>query len=73
MTEVRSVRFVDKAEAYAEMKAMFADDPDVLGSISRANAPVNFHVLPQPDADRHVIGERLAAYKGVLRVVYPGE
>lgn len=73
MTDVRSVRFVNKAQALEEIRVMFADHPDVLKAITLADAPVNFHVIPQPNVDRHVVGARLAGYKGVLRVVYPDQ
>lgn len=71
MTDLQSIRFLDKQEAYEEMKVLLAEHPDVLSSISVGDAPVNFHVLPQANVDRHVVGARLANYKGVLDVVYP--
>jgi cell division protein FtsX len=73
MTDVLSIRFVDKAEALAEIRALFADQPQVVGSIDVEDAPVNFHVLPRPSVDRHVIGARVDKHKNVLSVVYPGE
>ena len=71
MTDLQSIRFVDKQEAYEEMKVYFAEHPDVLSSVSVEDAPVNFHVLPKANVDRHVVGARLANYKGILNVAYP--
>jgi len=71
MTDLQSIRFVDKQQAYEEMKVYFAEHPDVLSNVNVADAPVNFHVLPQANVDRHVVGARLANYKGILNVAYP--
>jgi len=71
MTDLQSIRFVDKQEAYEEMTVYFADHPDVLSSVSVEDAPLNFHVVPQANVDRHVVGARLANYKGILNVAYP--
>lgn len=71
MTDLASVRFVDKPEAYAEMKALFADHPQASAAVDQLNAPVNFHVLPKPNVDRHVVGARLDGYQGVLNIAYP--
>lgn len=71
MTDLATVRLVDKPEAHAEMKALFADHPQVMAALDPVNAAVNFHVLPKPNVDRHVVGARLAGYQSVLNIAYP--
>ncbi|MGH9001413.1 MAG: permease-like cell division protein FtsX [Acidimicrobiia bacterium] len=52
--DVRSFRFLDKEDAFAEARRIFANDPEVLANIDPQGLPVSFRVAP---AEAELTGE----------------
>src|SRR5689334_21192895 len=44
--DVKSFRFVDKQQAYAEAKELFRDNPDLIRNIDAESLPTSFRVAP---------------------------
>jgi cell division transport system permease protein len=73
MQGVKSVRFVDKPHAYEEFKAMFANTPDLVNSVSAPDMPPSFRVVPVRAEDVQAIGDHFKSAPGVRDVVYAKE
>jgi len=71
--EVKKVRFVDKPAAYAEFKAMFANTPDLVNSLTVADMPPSYRVVPTRAEDVESIGQQFQNQPGVKEVVYAKE
>src|SRR3954452_12001505 len=67
---VKSFRFVDHAAAFKEMKELFADQPNVLDTLTQDQAPPSFRVVPTKAELVDTIGGRFDNQPGVYRVVY---
>jgi cell division transport system permease protein len=70
---VKKIRYVDKPAAYAEFKEMFANTPDLVNSLSVADMPPSYRVVPNRAEDVTAIGDRFKAQPGVKEVVYAKE
>jgi cell division transport system permease protein len=70
MQQVKKVRFVDKPHAYQEFKTMFANTPDLVNSLSTADMPPSYRVVPTRAEDVQAIGDRFTSQPGVKEVVY---
>jgi cell division transport system permease protein len=67
---VKKVRYVNKPEAYQEFKVMFASTPDLVHSLSVADMPPSFRVVPTKAQQVEQIGQQYAGAPGVKDVVY---
>ena len=52
---MKSVRFVDKPEAYTEFLKLFPDSPELTGSLQTQDMPPSYRVVPRTD-DSNVVG-----------------
>jgi cell division transport system permease protein len=73
MPQVKRVRYVDKAQAYQEFKTMFATSPDLVNSLSVADMPPSYRVVPTRAEDVEAIGNQFTNKPGVKEVVYAKE
>ena len=71
--EVKSASFVDKTAAYAEMKELFAAQPEVVDAVGEQDAPPSFRVVPSKAEQVEDVGARFKDKPGVLNVVYAKE
>jgi cell division transport system permease protein len=67
---VKNFRFVDHAAAFSEMKELFADQPNVLDTLTQDQAPPSFRVVPTKAELVDTIGGRFKDQPGVYQVVY---
>jgi cell division protein FtsX len=65
----RSVRYLDKAAAYAEFKRIFRDSPDLVRNVSPAALPVSFRVDVDRRADRETVRRAVESLPGVDQIV----
>src|SRR5579884_1523495 len=70
MSDVKSFRYVNQQAAYQEFKKMFANEPDMVDSVSATDLPPSFRVVPTQASDASDIGARFGDFPGVKRVVY---
>jgi cell division transport system permease protein len=70
MTEIKRVRYVDKNQAFLEFKQMFANTPDLVNSLTVADMPPSYRVVPKRAQDVETIGQRFKSQPGVKEVVY---
>jgi cell division transport system permease protein len=61
---------VDTPAAYGEFKQMFANTPDLVNSLSVADMPPSYRVVPTKAEDVQAIGDRFKDQPGVKEVVY---
>ncbi len=73
MPEVKKFRYVDKAAAYEEFKAIFANEPDLRDSLTVDQVPPSYRVVPKQAEQTKLIGGRFDNTAGVLRVSYAKE
>ncbi len=73
MQDVKRVRYVDKPQAYAEFKQMFANTPDLVSSLAVSDMPPSYRVVPTRAEDVTAIGDRFKNVSGVKEVVYAKE
>ena len=71
--EVRSFRFVDKAEAFAEFKSMFAGQPAMQKVMTAQKMPPSFRCVPAKAQNVAQLAVQLEKQPGVLNVGYPGQ
>lgn len=70
MPEVKRIEFVDQEAAYAEFTTMFSNSPDMVESVTAADLPPSFRVVPQQPEFVDSIGDRFKKVEGVKDVVY---
>jgi cell division transport system permease protein len=70
LPEVESSRYVDQAAAYEEFKTLFASSPEMIESVTPADLPPSFRVVPVKAEYTDVIGERFRGREGVREVTY---
>jgi cell division transport system permease protein len=73
MPNIKKIKYVDKAGAYQEFKTMFANTPDLVNSLSQADMPPSFRVVPTRAEDVDAIGHRFNGQPGVKNVAYAKE
>jgi cell division transport system permease protein len=71
-SEVKRVNYIDHPAALAEMKVLFAGNPNVVDSLTAADAPTSFRVVPTKPELVDSIGGRFKDQPGVMKggVVY---
>lgn len=68
--EVESSRFVDQTAAYEEFRTLFASSPEMIESVTPADLPPSYRVVPVKAEYTDVIGERFRGREGVREVTY---
>ncbi len=70
--QVKSVRFVDKPEAYTEFKKLFPDSPELTESLTVDQMPPSYRVVPRTDDSAIVgaLGKQFEGKPGVFEVEY---
>ena len=68
--EVESSRFVDQTAAYEEFRTLFASSPEMIESVTPADLPPSYRVVPVKAENTDVIGERFRGREGVREVTY---
>ena len=73
--QVKSVRFVDKPEAYEEFKTLFPDSPELTESLQIEQMPPSYRVVPLTDDSTVVgaLGTQFEGKPGVFAVEYSKE
>ena len=70
---VKKVTFVDKPAALKEMKELFADQPNVVDTLTEDSAPPSYRVVPTRAELTEPIGQKFDNQPGVREVVYAKE
>jgi cell division transport system permease protein len=71
---VRQVRFISRAQALAEMRSEFSGETQVLSALGRTNPLLDSFALTfATPAQSAAAAQRLARWRGVARVIFPGE
>ena len=70
---VKSTRHLDKDDAYREFKRIFARQPDLLSSITAADLPESFRVVPRKAELTETVKGEFETVQGVESVKTPGE
>jgi cell division transport system permease protein len=65
MPEVKKFSYYDHDAAYREFKQMFSNSPDELASISPADLPTSYRIVPKRAEDAALIGARFKNAPGV--------
>ncbi|HET9732556.1 MAG TPA: permease-like cell division protein FtsX [Acidimicrobiales bacterium] len=67
---VKSFRYLNQQQAYAEFRTMFASEPDMLNTVSPGDLPASYRIVPAQASDADQIGSRFNGLPGVKQVVY---
>ena len=70
MPEVKKTTYVDQDAAYDEFKKMFANEPDMVDSVTPKDLPPSYRVVPRQPQFVTTIGDRFNKFEGVKKVVY---
>jgi cell division transport system permease protein len=72
---VKTHRFVNQTETYAEFESFWSESPEVLDAVAPGDLPTSFRVVPEiPDlAVVQSLGEEFQGLPGVLRVDFAGD
>ena len=70
---VKSYRFLTKADAYAEFKRIFKDKPDLVNSITKDDLPESFRVAPVRAELTDTVKNQFSTQQGVDEVTTPGQ
>ncbi len=70
MPEVKRYSYVDQDAAYQEFKHMFANEPDMIDSVTAKDLPPSYRVVPRQAQFVNAIGDRFTNFEGVKKVVY---
>lgn len=70
MPEVKKYNYVDQDGAYTEFKKMFANEPDMVDSVTAKDLPPSYRVVPRQAQFVNTIGDRFTNFEGVKKVVY---
>ena len=70
MPEVKKYTYVDQDAAYTEFKRMFANEPDMIDSVTAKDLPPSYRVVPRQAEFVNTIGDRFNNFEGVKKVVY---
>ena len=71
--QVKTYRFLNKDDAYAEFKRIFRKDPDLVKNVDAAALPTSFRIVPQKAEYTNQIKRRFAPLAGVDTVETPGD
>lgn len=72
-SQVKDFRYVDKPEALAEFRQIFANEPDLRDSLGLEDIPPSFRVVPTTAEQTRQIGQRFENTAGIFRVSYAQE
>jgi cell division transport system permease protein len=67
---VKSFHYVDQESAYREFRQLFADQPDLVNTVSASDLPPSFRVAPASASETQIIGNRFTSLPGVKEVNY---
>ena len=70
MPEVKTLSYVGQEAAFEEFKTMFADQPDLVESVTPSDLPPSYRVVPKQPEQAAIIGARFDKHPGVREVVY---
>lgn len=70
MAQVKKVTYVDQQAAYAEFQRMFANQPDIVESLTAQDLPPSYRVVPKAAEYVEVIGNQFKKRPGVMDVAY---
>ncbi|TML40917.1 MAG: ABC transporter permease [Actinobacteria bacterium] len=73
MPEVKKVTYVGQDAAYDEFKRMFANEPDMVESVTAKDLPPSYRVVPKRAEFVDAIGEHFKNSEGVRKVVFARE
>lgn len=73
LPEVKDVRYVDQRAAYDEFRRMFVATPEMVDSVTPADLPPSYRVVPREAEFAESVGSRFEARPGVREVVYAKE
>jgi cell division transport system permease protein len=73
MPEVKKVTYVGQDAAYDEFRRMFANEPDMVESVTAKDLPPSYRVVPKRAEFVDTIGERFRNAEGVRKVVFARE
>ncbi|HEX9259655.1 MAG TPA: permease-like cell division protein FtsX [Acidimicrobiales bacterium] len=70
--QVKSVKFYDKDQAYAEFKRLYPDSPELVDVLTPEQMPTSFRVVPATTDSQVIdaIGEQFQKKAGVFEVAY---
>jgi cell division transport system permease protein len=73
--QVESMRFIDKDEAYEELKRLYPNSPAIVESVTPADMPPSFRVVPTTDDPEIIeaVGRQIATQPGVFQVEFAKE
>jgi cell division transport system permease protein len=67
---IRTVKFVNKPQAYQEFKQIFGSDNEIVSALSASDMPPSYRVVPSKAQDVTQLGDQFKGVQGVLRVSY---
>jgi len=70
LPEVKKVTYVDQKAAYVEFQRMFANQPDIVESLTAQDLPPSYRVVPKAAEYVEVIGNHFKKRPGVMDVAY---
>ncbi|MGH9153646.1 MAG: permease-like cell division protein FtsX [Acidimicrobiales bacterium] len=70
MPEVKEFTYVDQNAAFEEFRQMFANSPDLVESVTPADLPPSYRVVPKQAEFVDVVGSRFRDRPGVKEVVF---
>jgi cell division transport system permease protein len=70
---VKSIRYVNQSEAYAEMQKLFANQPDLVNSVTPKDLPPSYRVVLRNASQAPEVGDEFSSQPGVKQVQYPGQ
>ncbi|MET0921055.1 MAG: permease-like cell division protein FtsX [Acidimicrobiia bacterium] len=70
---VKSFRYLDKDAAYKEFKRIFRRNPDLVSSITAADLPASFRVVPRKAELTNTVQDEFKTQQGVDSVETPGK
>ncbi len=70
LPEVKKVTYVDQQAAYVEFQRMFANQPDIVESLTAQDLPPSYRVVPKAAEYVEVIGNHFKKRPGVMDVAY---
>ena len=69
MSDVKSFRYMNQQASYREFKKMFANQPTMVDSVTPADLPPSYRVVPTQASEASAIGAQFQNYPGVKQVV----
>ena len=70
---VKTYHYVDKTQAYAEFRKIFAGNSELLDILQPKDMPTSYRVVPSKAQDTAELGRQFQSQPGVLRVSFPAQ